>query len=203
MSEKKVQYEEIIKKLDGKAESLAHRLASAEARVKSLEGTLLEIRHNEHHLIAEEAWRIDEALETSTSELVLKAERFAVLSHGGQKRRDKVTPYIDHPKYVASLVKTDTEKAVAWLHDVVEDTNVTIDIISSEFNSEVAWAVNCLTKVKGEDYLSYLKRVKTSNISTKVKIADITHNRSCLNRAIWDDKLRYDKYTLALFLLKQ
>ena len=46
----------------------------------------------------------------------------ATSAHEGQTRRDGVTPYIEHPKAVARRVHTDDEKAVAFLHDIIEDT---------------------------------------------------------------------------------
>ena len=85
-------------------------------------------------------------------------------------------PYIGHPAAVASLVETEDEKIVAWLHDVVEDTDVTCDDIHTLFGARIANAVDAITHKKGEDRLLYLGRVKINPLARAVKIADLKHN---------------------------
>lgn len=109
----------------------------------------------------------------------------ATKAHKGQFRHDGVTPYIEHPKAVASMVTTDEEKAVALLHDVVEDTDISFDFLALNytFPTEVLNAVDVLTHKPKQSYEDYLRRVVTSEIATRVKIADMFHNLSDAPRA--------------------
>jgi (p)ppGpp synthase/HD superfamily hydrolase len=82
-------------------------------------------------------------------DLVALAEKLARGAHAGQTRRDGVTPYIVHPADVARRVDTDAEKAVAWLHDVLEDTATTsIDLHEAGIPANVIVAVKALTRKK-------------------------------------------------------
>lgn len=132
--------------------------------------------------------------------LVEKARKIATIAHNGQYRWDKVTPYISHPQAVSCAVTGDYAKTVAWLHDVVEDTQVTLaDLEKEGFPYQVIDAVRLLTRDKGENYLSYLLALKKDPIARQVKIADITHNLSDLDYE--KNHNRYEKYVLARYLL--
>lgn len=83
-----------------------------------------------------------------------RAKLFATAAHAavGQTRKYTGEPYILHPMAVADLVRgvravTDEMLAAAWLHDVVEDTKVTIEQIDAEFGADVAELVGWLTDV--------------------------------------------------------
>lgn len=82
-----------------------------------------------------------------------KARKFAAEAHGNINHRRKYTdePYIIHPAAVVQLVRsvphTETMLCAAWLHDVVEDTPVTLSEVESEFGPEVAALVEQLTDV--------------------------------------------------------
>lgn len=86
-------------------------------------------------------------------EMVEKARRFAMVAHGSINQRRKYTddPYIVHPASVVKLVRTVPHTVeilcAAWLHDVVEDTPVTLGEIEAEFGHEVAALVEQLTDV--------------------------------------------------------
>ena len=86
-------------------------------------------------------------------EMVEKARVFATAAHAAVAQLRKYTnePYIVHPAEVVSIVKsvphTDAMLAAAWLHDTVEDTGVTIEIVRAEFGEEVAELVGWLTDV--------------------------------------------------------
>jgi (p)ppGpp synthase/HD superfamily hydrolase len=113
----------------------------------------------------------------SNIDIVAKALSIAVVAHHGQQ--DKVGYcYIWHPWYISSQMDTDLEKAVALLHDVVEDTNMTVEDIKQETNAEVAYNVDILTRRQDEKYFDYIKRIKDSNskVAIKVKLADLKHN---------------------------
>ncbi|HEK9723753.1 TPA: GTP pyrophosphokinase, partial [Streptococcus equi subsp. equi] len=109
--------------------------------------------------------------------------------------------YIKHPITVASFVKTDEEKATAYLHDVIEDTSLTLlDLEEYDFPRSVIEAVDILTKKKGQDYQSYLNLVKTNKLARTVKLADLKHNSdlSRLSEVTNKDLKRYKKYQEAI-----
>ena len=85
------------------------------------------------------------------SRLVEKALQFATAAHEGQVRKYTGEPYINHPVEVMRIVKTVSDDpamhAAALLHDVVEDTDVTIEDIVREFGDDVAQLVDDLTDV--------------------------------------------------------
>lgn len=105
-----------------------------------------------------------------------KALTIAYKAHSGQT--DKAgAPYILHPMRVALHCQTEDEKIVALLHDVVEDTPITLEELKAEgFSDELLNALKCLTKVKGEDYKTFIERVSTNSLATKVKIQDLKDN---------------------------
>ena len=85
---------------------------------------------------------------------------------------------------MASFVNSDEEKAVAYLHDVIEDTELTLeDLCEYGFSEEVLKAVDVITKKKGQDYQTYLNSVKENKLARVVKLADLHHN-SDLTRLI-------------------
>ena len=132
------------------------------------------------------------------------ASAIATKAHEGQFRWDGVTPYIAHPAAVALAVRNagynDDAIAAAYLHDVIEDTPVTIaDLRVQGVNETVLTAVHLLTKLDSQEYLEYLLRLKRNEIARVVKIEDIKHNRSSLDRK--RKKSQYEKYTLALHIL--
>ena len=106
-----------------------------------------------------------------------EALKFIAKKHAGQTRYNG-NPYIIHPIRVSQELKSDTEKVVALLHDVVEDTDTTLAEISDLFGPEVTAAVEALTARKGESYEDYIRRVKVNEIARIVKIADISDNLS-------------------------
>ena len=132
-----------------------------------------------------------------------KAYEIAKKAHLGQI--DKAgEDYIKHPKKVASFVNSDEEKAVAYLHDVIEDTELTLeDLREYGFSEEVLKAVDVITKKKGQDYQTYLNSVKENKLARVVKLADLRHN-SDLNRLInitEKDIERKEKYQRAIDFL--
>jgi (p)ppGpp synthase/HD superfamily hydrolase len=110
--------------------------------------------------------------------LVEHAAQLARHAHEGQFRRDGVTPYIRHAEAVASRLGDDpVAQAVAWLHDVLEDTPTTeADLRRHGVTEEVIAAVALLTKREGLAYESYLAAVKANPLARRVKIADMLSN---------------------------
>ena len=115
--------------------------------------------------------------------LIDSAYSLARTAHRGQFRRDGVTPYIIHPIDVAQRVKRrgggSFAQAVAYLHDVLEDTSVTLhDLVYAGFSVSIVDAVLALSKLNGIDYDEYLLRVKQNHLAREVKIADMLSNLS-------------------------
>lgn len=104
------------------------------------------------------------------------AVSIAARAHRGQT--DKAgAPYLLHP--LRLMLRMDTEAAMmaAVLHDVVEDTEWTLERLrEAGFSEEVLEAVDCLTHREGESYQQFVERVRTNPIARQVKIADLEDN---------------------------
>ncbi len=108
--------------------------------------------------------------------LLEEAIEIAVEAHKGRKDRYG-QPYILHPLRVMIRMNTEQEKITAVLHDVIEDTDITMeDLRKKGFTENILTAVDCMTKREGEPYDDYIKRTKSNPISLKVKIADLEDN---------------------------
>jgi len=105
-----------------------------------------------------------------------KAVEIAAREHAGDV--DKAgAPYLYHPLRLMFAVKTPFEKIAAVLHDVVEDTPVTLEDLEREgFHSDVVAAVDALTKRSGEARLDSAARAAANPIARVVKLADVTDN---------------------------
>ncbi|MCL2031867.1 MAG: HD domain-containing protein [Methanomassiliicoccaceae archaeon] len=125
-----------------------------------------------------------------------KALRIATEAHEGQKDKSG-NDYILHPVAVSGYCRTAGGKIAALLHDVVEDTHVTLgDLRAAGFSEEIVTAVDCVSKRKGEDIGDYLKRVASSDIAAEVKFADMRHNgmRWSADRPKEEAEANYQKY---------
>lgn len=125
-------------------------------------------------------------------------------AHKGQYDKAGVD-YIEHPLFVASLVDTQEEKAVALLHDVLEDSPYTAEeLILAGLPETVVSAVQILTKKKGQDYQQYLELVKSSPIARRVKLADLKHNSDLSRLATVTEKdlERLEKYKKTIDYLR-
>lgn len=123
-------------------------------------------------------------------ELVIKARTFAVAAHAAVAQLRKYTnePYIVHPREVAQIVGTVPHTyemlAAAWLHDVVEDTGVTIEVIREEFGEKVAELVGWLTDVSRPEQGNRATRKAIDRAHTAmapaeaqtIKLADLISN---------------------------
>ena len=105
-----------------------------------------------------------------------KAIEIAVEAHRGQI--DKAgKEYILHPMRVMLRGRNDTEMIVGILHDVVEDTPITIDMLRLEgFSEDILAALECVTKRRGESYGTFIDRVLTNPLATQVKLYDMEDN---------------------------
>ena len=109
-------------------------------------------------------------------ELLSKAIIMATRAHDGQI--DKAgKPYILHPLRVMMKVKSMDMKIVAVLHDIIEDTNLTIyDLVFEGFSNQIIDAIECLTKKENEDYMDFIERCRVDYIARIVKLADLDDN---------------------------
>lgn len=107
--------------------------------------------------------------------LTNKAMILADEAHKYQKDKAGI-PYIFHPIHLAEQMHDEISTCVALLHDVVEDTDMTIAQLEQMFPAEVIEAVKLLTRSKEQTYMDYIKCVKQNSIATEVKLADLTHN---------------------------
>lgn len=99
----------------------------------------------------------------------------AVKAHTGDTDKAGET-YIRHPLRVMQEMETETERVVAVLHDVVEDTPYSLDDIEDRFGPTVTEAVDALTKRNGETYSEFVDRAAANPIARCVKLADIEDN---------------------------
>lgn len=128
-----------------------------------------------------------------TTDIILGAKKFAQEKHKNQKRKDGVTPYSDHLEGVVNRLKNlgVTDKDVlcaAWLHDIIEDTDVTFDQINERFGREVAVIVLSLSKdqniLKKDREIQYISQLKDASFQTKIiKLCDISANLKDLANA--------------------
>jgi (p)ppGpp synthase/HD superfamily hydrolase len=115
--------------------------------------------------------------------LLENALQIALDAHRGQV--DKAgRPYILHPLRVMAAMRTDDERAVALLHDVIEDGGYDVTrLADAGIPLHVAQAVDCLSKHDGEDYPAFIARVIENPLAARVKQADIADNIDVLRLA--------------------
>ena len=129
--------------------------------------------------------------------LILKSLEIAKKAHKGQYRRDGQTPYIEHPIVVADKFESPIMQSIALLHDVIEDSDITIEDLSrQDIPFVVINAVNMLTKRNDEKYLDYILRIKNNPFATLVKIEDIKHNYPTSHKS------KQERYDMALYILQ-
>lgn len=104
------------------------------------------------------------------------AERIARRRHAGQVDKGG-HPYIGHPMRVAGMMDGDLERTVAWLHDTMEDTGYTADMMREDgFSEDVIKAVALLTHKPHEPYMDYIRRLAPDPVARRVKLADLADN---------------------------
>lgn len=138
-----------------------------------------------------------------------KALQIAAAAHEGQKDKEGL-PYILHPLRVLSRVEGEEAQIVAVLHDVVEDTKVTLDDLRrAGFKEKVLEAVRCVTHLKDQPYADYVVGCKHNAIARQVKLGDLADNcrldRSILRpQRVQADLARIHRYLLShKFLMDQ
>lgn len=139
------------------------------------------------------------------TEATRRAMKIMYRQHQGQVDKSGV-PYVFHPWHVAEQMSDEDEVICALLHDVAEDTDMTLDEIRQEggFSDTVMEALRLLTHEKGISYNDYIHRLALNPIARHVKIADLTHNMdySRLKVVTQEDRERHKKYQRSINYLK-
>ncbi len=142
--------------------------------------------------------------------IVDRAMHIALQAHFGVVNKHDGEPYILHLHRVFMDVRdrglSEEHQAVAWLHDTVEDTTVTVDELIRAFplNPDIPLAVSLLTKVKGIDNEAYYRLVVRNPMAADVKRSDLEDNFR-RNHLIEDEPTRARmarKYSLGMDILK-
>ncbi len=133
-----------------------------------------------------------------------KAMKIAYDAHAGQVDKTGI-PYIYHPIHLAESMSDENSVITALLHDVVEDTDITIDDLAREgFHEDILTALTLLTHNPAEEYMDYISRLSTCPLARKVKLADLRHNSDAARLDFIDEKTarRLEKYSRAIRLLE-
>lgn len=134
-----------------------------------------------------------------------KAIEIATKAHAGQVDKGG-NPYIFHPLRVMLSRGSELEQICAVLHDVVEDTPITLEEVAKQgFSDEIIEALDCLTKRAGENYDAYIDRVLTNQTACSVKLADLCDNIDLtrIKNPMDKDKERIKKYNEAAYKISE
>jgi guanosine-3',5'-bis(diphosphate) 3'-pyrophosphohydrolase len=151
-------------------------------------------------------------------DIVERAKEYATLKHTGQIRKLSKSPYIVHPADVAELASAATDDveltAAAWLHDVVEDTNTSLEEIRNEFGNTIASLVDEVTKnaeeqgnrSKKEYYHEKVRKITSKALTLKLfdRLANIMSvvadlKRDSKSNEVIDFAKYYKKQTQYIF----
>ena len=124
-------------------------------------------------------------------------------AHRDQKDKSGM-PYVFHPFHLAEQMETEETTIVALLHDVIEDTDITLDDLRKKgFSESVLEAIALMTHAPEVDYMDYVEKIKTNAIAKAVKLADLRHNSdlSRLDEVTEKALERQKKYLKAMELL--
>lgn len=133
-----------------------------------------------------------------------KALALCFEAHKEQKDKSGM-PYVFHPFHLAEQMKDENTTVVALLHDVIEDTEHTLDDLREMgFCSDVVEAISLMTHDAGTPYMEYVKQIKANPIAKAVKLADLHHNSDMtrLDTVTPRDEERAEKYRRAIELLE-
>lgn len=125
-------------------------------------------------------------------------------AHKDQKDKSGL-PYVFHPFHLAEQMETEETTIVALLHDVAEDTAITLeDIAKMDFGAPVLDALTLLTHDPSVEYMDYVSEIKKNPVAKAVKLADLRHNSDLTRLDTVDEKAlaRNKKYKEAIALLE-
>lgn len=134
-----------------------------------------------------------------------KALEIALHAHNGKKDKADL-PYILHPIRIMLKMNIKEEMIIAILHDVVEDSSITMnDLKLAGFNKSIISTLDLLSKKKSQSYSNYIKKIASNKKATKIKIADLEDNLILqrINKIDSKDWPRIKKYHWAInYLMK-
>lgn len=137
--------------------------------------------------------------------LIEKSLQIALAAYSGKKDKAGET-YILHPLRVMEKMESTEQKAVAILHDVIEDSDYTAEaLLAAGIPNQVVAAVVSLTRNEGESYAAFIDRVALNELATAVKLADLADNMNILRleEIRENDLRRLEKYHKAFRVLKK
>lgn len=137
------------------------------------------------------------------TELTKKALKLSFEAHKDQFDKSGM-PYVYHPFHLAEQMTDEDTTIVALLHDVAEDTDLTVDDIQKiGFSKTVCDALRLLTHDESISYMDYVANIKNNSVAKAVKLADLRHNSdlSRLDNVTEKDMKRAEKYHAAIELL--
>ena len=139
------------------------------------------------------------------TELTKKAMKLCYAAHRDQVDKSGL-PYVFHPFHLAEQMDTEEEVTVALLHDVAEDTEITLEAMAAMgFPERVLEALRLLTHDPRVPYPDYVGKIRENPLAKAVKLADLRHNSDLSRLDRVDDKAleRVEKYRRAIALLEE
>ena len=139
------------------------------------------------------------------TELTKKALKLCFEAHKDHVDKSGL-PYVHHPFHLAEQMETEDTTIVALLHDMVEDTEYTLDDIRAMgFPERIVEALSYMTHDDAVPYLDYVAKIKENPIATAVKLADLKHNSDLTRLDAVDKKAleRVEKYRKAMAILEE
>ena len=110
------------------------------------------------------------------SQYLHKAITIACEAHEGQSSING-EPYILHPLRLLIKAKSNEERIIAILHDVIEKTNISLaDLKNKGFDQNIISSIDSLSRRRSESYVDYIARLMKNNISVKIKLLDLADN---------------------------
>lgn len=126
-------------------------------------------------------------------------------AHKEQKDKSGL-PYVFHPFHLAEQMETEETTIVALLHDLIEDTDYTIeDLTNMGFDKNITDAIALMTHAADVAYMDYVREIKNNPIAKAVKLADLKHNSDLTRLDVIDEKAlsRREKYLKAIAILEE
>ena len=139
------------------------------------------------------------------TEKTKKALKLCFEAHKDQVDKSGL-PYVFHPFHLAEQMQDENTTIVALLHDVVEDTDYTLDDLRAMgFGDEVMEALSYMTHDPAVPYMEYVAKIRENDIARRVKLADLRHNSDITRLDTVDRKSldRVEKYAQAIRLLEE
>ena len=139
------------------------------------------------------------------TEMTKRALKLSFEAHKNQLDKSGI-PYVYHPFHIAEQMNTEAETIVALLHDVIEDTDYSLDDIKKMgFSEDVIDALALMTHDKTVPYMEYVTAIKKNSIAKAVKLADLRHNSDLTRLDVVDEKAlsRVQKYKNAIAILTE